>query len=57
MNNLVGGFVAVLVGVSLLPEVSGLVQWRMEENIETKTHKQTYIEYVRERLEVERLLR
>ncbi len=59
LSKLIGGFIAVMVGVSLLPEFSkpvNLMGWTIEERHNLKPHKQTYEEYVRERLEVERLM-
>ena len=62
MKGLLRAMITVMIGVSLLQEVSGLVQWQMptQENIETinthKVHKQTYKEYVQERLEIEEMM-
>ena len=61
MKGLLHAMITVMIGVSLVQEVSGLVQWQisMKENIETTNahvHKQTYKEYVQERLEVEEMM-
>ena len=45
--------ITILVGTSL-------IQWQLDNNDEERheeRHKQTYLEYVQERLEVERLMR
>ena len=52
MARLVGGLVTLVVGCSLLPEVSKLISTSISLPIEKK-HKQTYAEYVQERLEIE----
>lgn len=65
INKLIGGAIVVLVGCSLLPEVSKQVKygrddfWKESFNkpIKSDKHKQTYEEYVRERLSVEKMLR
>jgi hypothetical protein len=57
LNKLIGGFVVIMVGVSLLPEFAkpnSLIGWTIDK--EDKPKRQTYEEYVRERLEVERLM-
>lgn len=55
---MLGGFIAILVGPSLLSEVA---REEKGENIESPKlkieHKQTYEDYVRERLNVEKMLR
>lgn len=52
------------VGVTLLPEIVNQVEhpayyYQIEKKSESppQSHKQTYLEYVQERLEVERLMR
>ena len=57
IQKLICGAIVILVGTSLLPEVARQV--RGYPTIFEKTlqpHKQTYLEYVKERLEVERLM-
>lgn len=61
MPKIMGGLVAILVGVSLLPEVTKQMSkgysFTPKENITHDNHRQTYLEYVKERLEFERLMK
>ena len=61
IKKLINAGIVLLVGTTLLPafaEGNRLIGWTCdEENITHTSHKQTYKEYVEERLEVERLLR
>jgi hypothetical protein len=61
LNKIISAIVVIGVGATLLPEIVNQVghsayYYKEEEKIE-KPHKQTYLEYVKERLEVERLMR
>ena len=54
-----GGFVTVLIGCVVLPEFAkpcNLIGWTIDRE-PGKPHRQTYLEYVQERLEVERLMK
>ena len=55
IKNLTAMCVTILVGVSLLPETARRVR-NYPVIFERTTHRQTYLEYIQERLEVERLL-
>ena len=58
LSRLVGGFVTIMIGVSLLPEFANpteLIGWTVTE--EPKQLRQTYLDFVHERLEVEKLLK
>jgi len=55
IKNLTAMCVTILVGVSLLPEIARRVR-NYPVIFERTTHRQTYLEYIQERLEVERLL-
>lgn len=62
LNKIISAIVMIGVGVTLLPEIVNQVgnsayYYKEEEEKIEKTHKQTYLEYVKERLEVERLMR
>jgi hypothetical protein len=60
IQKLIGGAVVILVGTSLLPEVARQVRGYptiFEKIPNPKPHKQTYLEYVKERLEVEKLMK
>ena len=62
IQKLMGGFIVILVGMSLLPEVARQVRdypTIFEKSSQPKppvSHRQTYLEYVKERLEVEKLI-
>jgi len=59
IGKLIGGFIVILVGTSLLPEFHkglDLIGWTVDKEPE-KERKQTYLEYVKERREVERLMK
>ena len=55
---LIGGLVTLIIGITLLPEISNqmpkLIGWQIESK--EKPHRQTYLEYVNERLEAQRLI-
>jgi len=55
INKLLGGLVTIMVGMFLLPEIARRVR-NYPVIFERTTHRQTYLEYIQERLEVERLL-
>ena len=60
IQKLIGGAIVVLVGVALLPEVARQVRGYptiFEKKEKIPPHKQTYLEYVKERLEVEKLMK
>lgn len=65
LEKLIAGFIVIFVGVSLLPEISKQVshcnydyrQSNDEKEIFQRQTQQTYLDYVKERLEVERLMR
>jgi len=62
LSKIISGFVVIMVGTSLLPEFAnksnGLIGWTIDKEPEKQEpHRQTYLEYVKERLEVERLMR
>lgn len=59
INKIIGGFVVLMVGCSLLPEVSrqisnGCINYEVKKE---KSNKQTYLQYVQERLNVEKEMR
>jgi len=59
LSKIISGFVVIMVGTSLLPELAkpnNLIGWTIDKEPE-KPHRQTYLEYVKERLEVERLMK
>lgn len=58
VNRLITGFITILVGTSLLPFYSGmdLYGYTFEEKKQVP-YRQTYKEYVQERLEIERMMR
>lgn len=63
LDKIVGGLITIMVGVTLLPEISNLlysgndlVGWTIQETPKEILHRQTYLEYVKERLEVEKLM-
>jgi len=60
MQKLMGGAITILVGISLLPEVAKQVRGYpifFEKTTHPSTpHRQTYLEYVKERLKVEKLM-
>jgi hypothetical protein len=62
ISKMMGGFIVILVGISLIPTVAQQVKMGgggmglvvKDKRVE---HKQTYEEYVRERLIVEKLMK
>ena len=60
LSKLISGFIVIMVGISLLPEFANpsneLISWTIDKEPQ-KPHRQTYLEYVQERLEVERLMK
>jgi hypothetical protein len=60
-QKLIGGFVVILVGVSVLNEISSNIKYvtplKIIKTKENKNYRQTYEEYVRERLRVEKMVR
>ena len=59
INKIISGFIVIMVGVSLIPEINkgiNLIGWTENKKPE-KPHRQTYEEYVKERLAVERMFR
>ena len=61
IGRFIGGFITILVGVTLLDEVSkelysgtNLIGWTVDGE---SYHRQTYKEYVEERLAIEREMR
>jgi hypothetical protein len=61
INKILNGFVVILVGTSILSEVSRQINFNQAYNIfetkSTKPEKQTYFQYVQERIAVERKMR
>lgn len=64
IGRIITGIITIMIGVTLVSEIShfnnglNLVGWTLDDSKEKdKPHKQTYLEYVKERLEVERLMR
>jgi hypothetical protein len=58
IQKLIGGTVVILIGTSLLPEVARASTFVPKNpNPKPEPHKQTYLEYVKERLEVEKLMK
>ena len=62
IQKLIGGMVVLLVGTTLLPDVSRAIRTRTNNSVFTSEvekvpKKQTYEEYVQERLRVERLMK
>jgi len=59
IGRIMSGFIVILVGCVLLPEFAkptNLIGWTIDRE-PGKPLRQTYLEYVKERLEVERLMR
>ena len=63
LNKIIAFFISLYVGSLVLSEIAnpyysgeGLIGWTVEEQ-EQPSHRQTYAEYVDERLQVERMLR
>jgi hypothetical protein len=57
IGRIVAGFVVIMVGVALLPEFSNMVKSPCHyepEKKEDKPHRQTYLEYFRERRMIEK---
>jgi len=57
LEKLIGGFITILVGITVLNEMAKpneLIGWQLYNKTPAR---QTYLEYVKERLEVERLMR
>lgn len=54
ISKIVSGMIVIFVGVSLLPEFANGRYYISKP--EEKPHRQTYEEYVRERLSVERMM-
>lgn len=61
IQKLIGGAIVILVGTALLPEVARQVRNSpviFEKPLKPlPPHRQTYLEYVKERKEVERLMK
>ena len=64
LSKIISMIVMICIGVTLLPEIVNQIEhsayhYKTEEKSELslQSHKQTYLEYVKERLEVERLMR
>lgn len=61
LNRLVQTAIVIAVGTTLLPEITAQLNGRREisnsESLRSAPRRQTYLEYVQERLEVERLMR
>lgn len=71
MNNLIGGFMTILIGATLLNDICSNINSNTNKintntlcylvpdnnSINTKNKRQSYLEYVEERLEVERRMR
>jgi hypothetical protein len=58
LNKIISGMIMISIGTVLLPEIMNQVghsayYYKEEE----KPHKQTYLDFVKERLEVERLMK
>ena len=59
IGRLICGFTTIIVGTALLPQVASAVRERSSviEFKEEKPQRQTYEDYVQERLRVERMLK
>jgi hypothetical protein len=60
IQKMINGFIVILIGSYLMPEVARQVKYCNTESIiqiEEKPHRQTYLEYVKERLEIEKLMK
>jgi len=56
INKLTSGFICILVGTTLLPEIGHHIRFSGVEQ-KQEYHRQTYLEYVEERLAVEKKLK
>lgn len=61
LDKIIGGFVTILVGASLVTEISRNINYgNCEDRFEDKPqekHRQTYLEYVQERRAVEKSMK
>ncbi len=59
IQQIINIMITILIGPTLLFELfesTELIGWTLDELEKPKQHRQTYLEYVKERLEVERLM-